>query len=165
MEVCLCGTFCLPCLFGQTRQKAGLGNCFVGACMLIAPIIVVQIIAYAIVLGPVFQMSACIQTNNAAIQDAINSGECFAADLQTCQVATKLCPIILTAGDNKGLIYLLNPVMVSILCAVSWPHVVHFCIRILIPTRSCMTDACTWMLRTRRSSAGTAPSCSFSWAC
>ena len=164
MEVCLCGTFCLPCLFGQTRSKAGLGNCFVGACMLIAPILLVQIIVDAVVLGPVFKLQSCIAEHQSAISAAFNSGLCSEIALQSCPVATQLCPELLTAGENMWLIYALNLVLVLILCVVSWPRVIHFCVRVLFP-RWCMTDACAWMLRTRRSSAGTAPSCNISWAC
>ena len=88
--------------------------------MLIAPIIVAQIIAYALVIGPVMEMTACITTNADAINEAINSGQCFQADLQDCSVATQLCPSILHAEKNIALLYTLNPVWMIFICVVSW---------------------------------------------
>jgi hypothetical protein len=120
MEVCLCSMFCLPCQFGLTRQRAGLGHCAIGACMVMLPIIILYGIMAAVIITPEIKMINCLTDadNHALIQAANEAGVCNPADPMHCSVALQLCPSM--AEFNHALIstYAMTPVFMIAMCSV-----------------------------------------------
>lgn len=104
--------FCLPCQFGLTRQRAGLGHCAIGACMIILPVMVLYGILAAVIVAPEMKMVSCMtdKDNSALIAAANDSGVCNPADPLHCSVARKLCPSIAELEDAVALIqYAISP--------------------------------------------------------
>ena len=112
--------FCLPCQFGLTRQRAGLGHCAIGACMIMLPIIILYGIMAAVIITPEIKMINCLTDadNHALIQAANEANLCNPADPMHCSVALQLCPSM--AEFNHALIstYAMTPVFMIAMCSV-----------------------------------------------